>query len=216
MSEISAVNRKAIQTQVELISKHADHFNKTEIWCLIREFNVLLEEQTSRGKAATGLDRAKFRSILHNFGVTSDVLMHGVFRTFDKDNDGFVSVKEWIEGLSVFLRGTLDEQIKYCFQVYDLNGDGYISAEEMLYLLKDCLKEQPTEEDPDEGIRDLVEITLSNMDHDHDGRISFADFKKSVMGENLLLNAFGVCLPDTMVITKQQLLNTTISENRSM
>ncbi|TWW65172.1 EF-hand calcium-binding domain-containing protein 1 [Takifugu flavidus] len=160
-------------------------FNKTEIWCLIREFNVLLEEQTSRGKAATGLDRAKFRSILHNFGVTSDVLMHGVFRTFDKDNDGFVSVKEWIED---------------CFQVYDLNGDGYISAEEMLYLLKDCLKEQPTEEDPDEGIRDLVEITLSNMDHDHDGRISFADFKKSVMGENLLLNAFGVCLPDTMNI----------------
>lgn len=38
-----------------------------------------------------------------------------VFRTFDKDNDGFVSVKEWIEGLSVFLRGTLDEQIKCTF-----------------------------------------------------------------------------------------------------
>lgn len=34
-----------------------------------------------------------------------------VFRTFDKDNDGFVSVKEWIDGLSVFLRGTMDEQI---------------------------------------------------------------------------------------------------------
>lgn len=50
-----------------------------------------------------------------------------------------------------------------CFQVYDLNGDGYISAEEMLYLLKDCINEQPTEEDPDEGIRDLVEITISNM-----------------------------------------------------
>lgn len=47
--------------------------------------------------------------------------------------------------------------------MYDLNGDGYISGEEMLYLLKDCLSEQPTEEDTDEGIRDLVEITLSNM-----------------------------------------------------
>lgn len=47
--------------------------------------------------------------------------------------------------------------------MYDLNGDGYISGEEMLYLLKDCLNEQPMEEDPDEGIRDLVEITLSNM-----------------------------------------------------
>lgn len=35
-----------------------------------------------------------------------------VFRAFDKDNDSYVSVKEWIEGLSVFLRGTLDEKIK--------------------------------------------------------------------------------------------------------
>lgn len=90
----------------------------------------------------------------------------------------------------------------------------------MLYLLKDCLNEA-TEEDPDEGIRDLVEITLSNMvsrwmasarppsvlnhvllqDHDHDGRISFPDFQKSVTEENLLLNAFGVCLPDTTVTT---------------
>lgn len=41
------------------------------------EFNVLLEEQTSRGKAAVGLDRGKLRSILHSFGMTSDVLMHG-------------------------------------------------------------------------------------------------------------------------------------------
>lgn len=38
--------------------------------------------------------------------------LHLVFRAFDKDNDSYVSVKEWIEGLSVFLRGTLDEKIK--------------------------------------------------------------------------------------------------------
>lgn len=44
--------------------------------------------------------------------VKYDFLSPLVFRTFDKDNDGFVSVKEWIEGLSVFLRGTMDEQIQ--------------------------------------------------------------------------------------------------------
>lgn len=38
-----------------------------------------------------------------------------VFRTFDKDSDGLISVKEWIEGLSVLLRGTLDEKIKCKF-----------------------------------------------------------------------------------------------------
>ncbi|KAL7382104.1 hypothetical protein ABVT39_016971 [Epinephelus coioides] len=196
------VTGKKIQPKTELRMRNAAMsmipVNKTEVECLIREFNLLLGEQTIPGRVVTGLDRGKFRSILHNvFGMTDDMIMDGVFRTFDKDNDSFVSVKEWIEGLSVFLRGTLDEKMKYCFNVYDLNGDNYISREEMFHMLKNSLIRQPTEEDPDEGIKDLVEITLKKMDHDHDGRISFTDFEKAVREENLLLEAFGTCLPDT-------------------
>ncbi|KAM9340002.1 calaxin [Symphorus nematophorus] len=198
MYEMSAMNRKLIQTLAETISKQVEHFNKTEVEYLIREFHVLLGEPTVPGKAAHGLDRGRFRSILYNmFRMTDDMIMDRVFRTFDKDNDSFISMNEWIEGLSVFLRGTLDEKIKYCFHVYDLNGDNYISREEMFQMLKNSLIRQPTEEDPDEGIKDLVEITLKKMDHDHDGRLSFADFEKAVREENLLLEAFGTCLPDS-------------------
>uniref|UniRef100_A0A3B4X6I2 Calaxin n=1 Tax=Seriola lalandi dorsalis TaxID=1841481 RepID=A0A3B4X6I2_SERLL len=211
MSEMSAMNRKLKQTVAETISKQVEcvlnpfvlmNYNKNEkCHCLIREFTVLLGEPAAPRRAVTGLDRAKFRSILHNvFGMTDDMIMDGVFRTFDNDNDGFVGIKEWIEGLSVFLRGTLDEKIKYCFHVYDLNGDNYISREEMFHMLKNSLIRQPTEEDPDEGIKDLVEITLKKMDHDHDGRLSFGDFEKAVREENLLLEAFGTCLPDTTSI----------------
>uniref|UniRef100_A0A8D3AHR4 EF-hand domain-containing protein n=1 Tax=Scophthalmus maximus TaxID=52904 RepID=A0A8D3AHR4_SCOMX len=199
--QMSAMNRKLLQTLAEKISKQVEHFNKKEVECLIREYNVLLGEPAAPRRAAPGLDRGKFRSILHNiFGMTDDMIMDGVFRTFDKDNDSFVSMKEWIEGLSVLLRGTLDEKIKYCFHVYDLNGDNYISREEMFHMLKNSLIRQPAEEDPDEGIKDLVEITLKKMDHDHDGRLSFGDFEKAVNEQNLLLEAFGTCLPDTTVI----------------
>ena len=58
----------------------------------------------------------------------------------------------------IVLRNTLDT-----FKVFDLNGDGYISREEMFQLLKHCLVKQPAEEDPDEGIKELVEITLKKM-----------------------------------------------------
>lgn len=52
--------------------------NKEEAECLIRQFNVLLGEPTIPAKAATGLDRGKFRSILHNiFGMTDDMIMDG-------------------------------------------------------------------------------------------------------------------------------------------
>lgn len=41
--------------------------------------------------------------------------------------------------------------------------------------------------------------TFHLQDHDHDGRLSFADFEKSVKEENLFLEAFGTCLPDDVV-----------------
>ncbi|XP_008288689.1 calaxin [Stegastes partitus] len=201
MSEMSAMNRKVIRSLAETISKQVEHFDQTEVECLIREFNMLLGPPSSPGRAAQGLDRISFRSILHRmFDITDDLLMDEVFRAFDKDNDDIVSMKEWIEGLSVFLRGTLDEKMKYCFHVYDSNGDGFISREEMWRWLKDGFVRLPPEEDPDEAVKDLVEITLKKMDHDHDGKVSFKDFEKTVREENLYLEAFGTCLPDSMSI----------------
>ncbi|XP_029919612.1 calaxin [Myripristis murdjan] len=204
---MSALNKKLTQTLAETISKQVKHFNKRETECLIRLCNGLLGDQTLPGRAVSGLDRARFMDMLHNsFGMTDVMMMDRVFHTFDKDSDGYISVKEWIEGLSVFLRGTLDEKIKYCFAVYDLNSDGYISREEMLQMLNDSMIREPTEEDPDEGIKDLVEITFKRMDYDHDGRLSYADFERAVREENLLLEAFGSCLPDaesTLVFEEQ-------------
>lgn len=50
--------------------------NQAEVECLIVEFNALLGEPTVPGRAATGLERGKFRSILHNiFGITDDTMV---------------------------------------------------------------------------------------------------------------------------------------------
>ena len=50
-----------------------------------------------------------------------------------------------------------------CFSIYDLNDDGYISREEMFQMLKTTMVRQPSEEDPDEGIKDLVETMIKRM-----------------------------------------------------
>jgi len=161
------------------------------------------------------LERSHFRDVLHQkFNMTEDILMDRVFKAFDKDSDSIVGLNEWIEGLAVILRGTLPEKIQYAFEVFDLNGDGHISREEMFQMLKSCLIKQPSEEDPDEGIKDIVEITLKKMfacfaspcyqtsqqDKDHDGRVSLADFDQSVREEPLLLEVFGQCFPDEQSI----------------
>ncbi|XP_063777451.1 calaxin [Pseudophryne corroboree] len=197
---VAAMNRKNLQKLAETLCKTARHFSKYEVECLIRLYNTIVGRPIEPN-TRSGIDRNTFRNILHNtFTMTDDMIMDRVFRGFDRDNDGCINVAEWVEGLSVFLRGTLDEKIKYCFEVYDLNSDGYISREEMFHMLKNSLLKQPTEEDPDEGIKDLVEITLKKMDHDHDSKLSYMDFEKAVREENLLLEAFGPCLPDSKSI----------------
>jgi hypothetical protein len=65
----------------------------------------------------------------------------------------------------------------------------------MISVCRNCLLKQPGDEDPDEGVKDLVELVLRKLDADRDGKISFQDFQTAVTEESLLLEAFGQCLP---------------------
>ncbi|XP_036992374.2 calaxin-like isoform X1 [Artibeus jamaicensis] len=173
---------------------------KSEVECLIILFQRLVGKASVRLDNA-GLDRNAFRTVLYSlFGMTDEKLMNRVFFAFDKDNDNCININEWVAGLSVFLRGTFEEKLKFCFEVYYLNGDdGHISQEEIFDLLRNSLHQLSSKEETDEGVKELVDITLKKMDYDNDGKISFADFEKAVKEERLLLEVFGQCLPEAKI-----------------
>ncbi|BES92260.1 EFh [Nesidiocoris tenuis] len=153
-------------------------------------------------KAKEGLERSVFRDLLHNtFNICAeDILMERIFCVFDNSSDGLVKLEEWLQGMSVFLRGTLEERIVFAFNVYDLNADGYIVREEIFTLLRNSLVKQPQDEDPEEGVKELVELVLKKLDRDKDGKLSLRDFRESVLEEPLFLEAFGQCLPSESAI----------------
>jgi len=62
-------------------------------------------------------------------------------------------------------------------------------------VCRNCLIKQPGDEDPDESVKDLLELVLRKLDLDRDGKISFQDFQTAIREEPLLLEAFGQCLP---------------------
>ncbi|ORZ40207.1 hypothetical protein BCR44DRAFT_1424629, partial [Catenaria anguillulae PL171] len=163
------------------------NLSKTEIEQLQRRFSQL-------GPVNERVDRPHFRDLLcDKFGIDDSLLMDRVFRCFDIDADNYISFDEFAKGMSVFLKGKFEEKLKFCFRIYDLNGDRYISKEEMFQLLKNCLV-KGAEEDED-GVKDLVDLVLKKLDEDRDGRVSEADYVTAVTKENLLLEAFGQCLP---------------------
>lgn len=162
--------------------------NRLEIEALIKRFNTLATPQNDK------IDRARFRDLISDhFGIDDSLLMDRVFRCFDMDTDNYINYDEFIKGMSVFLKGTFEERMKFCFRVYDLNSDKYITREEMFQMLKNCLV-RGAEEDED-GVKDLVDLVLKKLDEDRDGRVNEADYVAAVQKENLLLEAFGQCLP---------------------
>lgn len=122
-----------------------------------------------------GIDRNIFRELLHStFDISAEeIVMERMFISWEKGNEGLpLHLDGWIIGLSVFLRGTLFERASFCFRVYDLNNDGFITKDEMFSLMRNCLIKQPQDEDPDESVRDLMEIALRKFDVDKDGKVS--------------------------------------------
>lgn len=89
----------------------------------------------------------------------------------------------------------------------------------MFQMLKSTMIRQPSEEDPDEGIKDLVETMIKRMvkimlpvpkldiniflqDFDHDSKVSLEDYITSIKKEPLLIEGFGPCLPSPDDVTR--------------
>ncbi|XP_013394630.1 EF-hand calcium-binding domain-containing protein 1 [Lingula anatina] len=193
MSKVT-MTKKEIQALSERLS-HSTAYNKYEVEVLLKSY--------FHEKNKYKMDRAVFREIISNhFGLRDDLLMDRVFRTFDKDNDSFLNMEEFVNGMHILTRASMEQKKSYCFKVYDLNGDGIISREEMFQLLKPTLLKSSGEEDPDEGIKELVEIVLKKLDMDHDSKVSLEDFVSCLDREPLLLECLGPILPDHTHITR--------------
>ena len=76
--------------------------------------------------------------------------------------------KDWVSSFQILLKGSEDEQARYCFmvgqflyftvllcemQVYDLNGNGFLTKEELLVWLKDSLGDFGKGAEGDDDIR---------------------------------------------------------------
>jgi Ca2+-binding EF-hand superfamily protein len=171
-------------------------FCRSEIETLCRIYIKLVAKCQVNTRALTksvrathvdGIDRTVFRELMHSTFdiVTEEKLMERIFAAWEKGHDGStLRLEIFLKGLSVFLRGTFTEKISFCFRVYDLNSDGFITKDEMFTLLKNSLIKNPQDEDPDEGVKDLVEITMRKLDLDKDGKVRHFHGSQIVVNNN--------------------------------
>ena len=51
----------------------------------------------------------------------------------------------------------------------------------MLNMLKTSLGRQGLDDDPDEGVKDLIDMTLKKLDRDKDGKVSFKVIRRFIL-----------------------------------
>lgn len=63
-----------------------------------------------------------------------------IFNLVDKDKNGFISFREFVDMLVIFLKGSAEEKMKLMFDMYDINGTGRLKREEFSAMLRYIFK----------------------------------------------------------------------------
>ncbi|XP_046382703.1 EF-hand calcium-binding domain-containing protein 1-like [Ischnura elegans] len=151
----------------------------------------------SQMKDGASFDRGKFKVFVHNsLDMTDSSMNDRIYENLDRDEANWISINAFIRGMGIYLRGSQQEQADFCFSTYDIFKAKKLTRGTMYNLLRLCITRAPSDEDADEGAKDLVELLFKFCDQDNDGSINLAEFRKGVSKEPLLMETLGQCLPD--------------------
>ncbi|KAB0368153.1 hypothetical protein FD755_019919 [Muntiacus reevesi] len=102
----------------------------------------------------------------------------------------FNYMNDFIKGLSILLRGTVQEKLNWAFNLYDINKDGYITKEEMLDIMKaiyDMMGKCTYPVLKEDAPRQHVETFFQKMDKNKDGVVTIDEFIESCQkDENIM------------------------------
>ncbi|XP_053933873.1 dual oxidase 2 isoform X3 [Cuculus canorus] len=140
--------------------------------------------QKAKESLTCELSRAEFAEAL---GLKAhSVFVDSMFSLADKDGNGYISFREFLDILVVFMKGSPEEKSKVMFRMYDIDENGFLSKEEFLRMLRsfieisnNCLTRDQAEQVTESmfqasGFQDRDELTWEDFHYmlrDHDSEL---------------------------------------------
>jgi len=162
-------------------------FNRGKVALVRSIFKNLTEHSTTPGKT---VDKTTFLKYFPLPGMMGERL----FSVFDRDNSGAIDFQEFLTGMGLIYRGTVEEKKRFLFEMYDLDDDGVVTRAELFTMLShipsafkilDASMEgrgQTAElrEDPQtqSRIRNIVDVAFKNKSEDEN--LTFVEFTRVV------------------------------------
>ncbi|XP_033239441.1 uncharacterized protein [Drosophila pseudoobscura] len=168
----------------------ATRFTEDEIKRIYRGF---------KAECPTGVVKEDtFKVIYSQFfpqGANPTLYAHYVFNTLDQDRSGIVSFEDFVQGLSILSRGSVEEKLRWTFSLYDINGDGFITREEMTDIVTaiyELMGRLPDEYPEEEKIKGKVEQIFQKMDINRDGVVTLEEFLEACRNDDAISRSMSV------------------------
>ncbi|XP_028830135.1 calsenilin isoform X3 [Denticeps clupeoides] len=161
-------------------------FTRKELQSLYRGF---------KNECPSGLvDEETFKIIYSQFFPQGDATTyaHFLFNAFDMDRNGSIRFEDFVIGLSVLLRGSVNEKLRWAFNLYDINKDGYITKEEMLAIMKSIYDMMGRYTSPcvkEDAPLEHVEKFFQKMDRNKDGVVTFDEFIETCQRDENIMSS---------------------------
>ena len=172
----SFINR-AIHNSLDDIEE-TKHFNKREVKKLRSQFKRIA------GKNGR-LSPDEFRQSLGVVGMIQDSLLcQRLFSVFNKSKSGTISFSEFLEGLGVLVKGSVDEKLDFAFAMCDIDGSGEITYEELLLTVQSIMRiysgimGTPNNSAALDTVK--VQRMFNKLDRNKDGKINVEEYKRGM------------------------------------
>ncbi|XP_078512229.1 guanylyl cyclase-activating protein 3 [Lissotriton helveticus] len=106
-----------------------------------------------------------------------------VFNTFDMNKDGFIDFLEFIAAINLFLRGKIDQKLKWYFKLYDADGNGTIDKQELLSIITAVQALNGHQGMSPEEFTDMV---FQKIDVNNDGELTLDEFVTGIENDSSL------------------------------
>ncbi|XP_064244344.1 Kv channel-interacting protein 1 isoform X1 [Passer domesticus] len=162
------------------------NFTKRELQVLYRGF---------KNECPSGVvNEETFKQIYAQFFPHGDASMyaHYLFNAFDTAQNGSVKFEDFVMALSILLRGTVHEKLRWTFNLYDINKDGFINKEEMMDIVKaiyDMMGKYTYPVLKEDAPRQHVEVFFQKMDKNKDGVVTLDEFIESCQEDDNIMRS---------------------------
>ncbi|KAJ3013520.1 UNVERIFIED_CONTAM: hypothetical protein HDU68_000639, partial [Siphonaria sp. JEL0065] len=122
-----------VPTRDEAELKDETHFTLNEIKKLKKEFQKQANPDFTITKEQF---KATLTKHVHCWSVGAQYLfLERLFDAFDTDRSKSIDFREFIQGLSVFMKGSAEEKMELSFRLYDIDHSGSIEPKELINIM---------------------------------------------------------------------------------